>query len=98
MVDLSAVPPNYEKIVFVVTIYQAAERGQSFGMIRNAFIRIVDMSSGTELCKYNLTESCEGRTAMIFGEIYRRNGEWKFGAIGEPTNDRGISDMARRFL
>ena len=97
LVDLPSVPQNIEKIVFVVTIYQARERGQSFGMIKNAFIRIVDMATGTELCKYNLSDVCEGRTAMIFGELYRHGGEWKFGAIGEPTNDNGISDMARRF-
>ncbi len=97
VVDLRAVPQNYEKIVFVVTIYQARERGQSFGQIKNAFIRIVDASTGNELCKYDLSDKCEGMTAMIFGELYRYNGEWKFGAIGEPTHDNGISDMARRF-
>lgn len=97
IVELNKVPAEYSKIVFVVTIYQARERKQQFGMIRNAFIRIVDADTGSELCKYNLSENYEGKTAMIFGEVYRYNGEWKFGAIGEPTNDNGIADMAARF-
>ena len=97
IVELNRVPAEYNKIVFVVTIYQARERKQQFGMIRNAFIRIVDADTGTELCKYNLSENYEGKTAMIFGEVYRYNGEWKFGAIGEPTNDNGIADIAARF-
>ena len=97
IVELNRVPADYNKIVFVVTIYQARERKQQFGMIRNAFIRIVDADTGSELCKYNLSENYEGKTAMIFGEVYRYNGEWKFGAIGEPTNDNGIADIAARF-
>lgn len=97
IVDLNRVPAEYSKIVFVVTIYQARERKQHFGMIKNAFIRIVDADNGTELCKYNLSENYDGKTAMIFGEVYRYNNEWKFGAIGEPTNDNGIADMAERF-
>lgn len=97
IVELNKVPAEYSKIVFVVTIYQARERKQQFGMIKNAFIRIVDADTGTELCKYNLSENYEGKTAMIFGEVYRYNNEWKFGAIGEPTNDNGIADIAARF-
>lgn len=98
IVDLKKVPEQYQKIVFVVTIYQARERGQHFGLIRNAFIRIVDASNGSELCKFDLSEDYSGSTAMIFGELYRYNGEWKFSAVGQPTNDNGISDMAKRFL
>ena len=97
IVELTKVPAEYSKIVFVVTIYQARERKQNFGMIKNAFIRIVDADSGKELCKYNLSENYDGKTAMVFGEVYRYNNEWKFGAIGEPTNDNGIGDMAARF-
>lgn len=98
IVELTKVPSQYNKIVFVVTIYQAVERRQNFGMIKNAFIRIVDADNGKELCKYNLSENYDGKTAMIFGEVYRYNGEWKFGAIGEPTNDNGIQDIANRFM
>ncbi|MGN0670303.1 MAG: TerD family protein [Oscillospiraceae bacterium] len=97
IVELNKVPADYSKIVFVVTIYQARERKQQFGMIKNAFIRVVDADTGTELCKYNLSENYDGKTAMIFGEVYRYNNEWKFGAIGEPTNDNGIAEMAARF-
>lgn len=96
-VYLDKVPAEYNKIVFVVTIYQARERKQQFGMIENAFIRIEDADTGTELCRYDLSENYDGKTAMIFGEVYRYNGEWKFGAIGEPTNDNGIADIAARF-
>ena len=66
-------------------------------MIKNAFIRIVDGKTNAEMCKYNLTENYDGYTAMIFGEIYRHNGEWKFNAMGQPTNDPGLGELARRF-
>ena len=86
-----------EQIVIVVTIYQAQQRKQHFGLIENAFIRLVDGKNDQEILKYNLTEDYSGMTAMIFGEIYRYNGEWKFGAIGQGTRDGGIGEMAARF-
>ena len=98
MVDLTALPNQYDKIIFVVTIYQARERGQHFGLIKNCFIRICDAETNQELCKYNLSENYNGMTAMIFGELYRYEGTWKFNAIGQPTNDNSISDMAKRFF
>lgn len=97
MVDLTALPASYDKIVFVVNIYQAMQRHQHFGMIQNAFIRICDSETGKELCRYNLSENYDAMTAMIFGEIYRYNGTWKFNAIGQPTNDNDISSLARRY-
>jgi stress response protein SCP2 len=97
LVGLKEIPAQYDKIVFVVNIYQAVERQQHFGMIRNAFIRVVNADNGQELCKYNLSESCDGMTAMIFGEVYRHNGEWKFSAIGQGTKDKGISELAQRY-
>ena len=97
IVELTKVPQNYGRIMFVVNIYQALQRKQHFGMIRNAFIRIVDADNGKELCRYNLSENYDGMTAMVFGEVYRHNGEWKFGAIGEPTHDNSISEMAARY-
>ena len=97
VIDLDRVPSEYDKIVIVVNIYSAVQRKQHFGMIRNAFIRIVDGSTNKEMCKYDLTENYSGMTAMIFGEIYRYNGEWKFGAIGQGTRDGGIGEMAARF-
>ena len=97
LVDLTAVPADYDKLVFVVNIYDCESRKQDFGMIANAFIRICDERTGEEFCRYNLSESYAGMTAMIFGEIYRHNGEWKFNAIGQGTTDTGLSALARRY-
>ena len=96
-VDLGTLPSDYDRIVFVVTIYQAVERKQHFGLIENAFIRICDASNGSEFCKFNLSENYQGKTAMIVGEMVKVDGEWKFNAIGQPTNDNGILDIAKRF-
>ncbi|MEE5992198.1 MAG: TerD family protein [Oscillospiraceae bacterium] len=96
-VELSKLPQEYDKIIFVVNIYQARERKQSFGMIRNAYIRICD-EKGVELCRYNLSEDYDASmTAMVFGEIYRHNGVWKFNAIGQPTTDNSVTELAARF-
>lgn len=95
-VDLQSLPMEYDKIVFVVNIFQAAQRHQHFGMIQNAFIRICD-DKGQELCRYNLSENYDSMTAMIFGELYRHNGAWKFNAIGQATTDNTIDDLANRF-
>ena len=98
IVDLSRVPDQYDKIVIVVTIYQAVQKGQHFGLIENAFIRLVNAANNTEMCKYNLSENYSGMTAMIFGEIYRHGGEWKFNAIGQGTNDPGLGELIRRYI
>lgn len=95
--DLSRIPAQYDKIVLVVTLYQAMERKQHFGMIENAFIRLVDARNNTEMCRYNLTEDYSGMTAMIFGEVYRHNGEWKFTALGQGTKDPGLGELVNRF-
>lgn len=92
-VDLAMVPQQYNKIVFVVNIYDCIKRKQHFGMIKNAFIRIVDANGNKELCRYNLSENYDGMTAMVFGEIYRHQGEWKFNAIGQATKDTGLGEM-----
>ena len=97
MIDLARVPQEYDKIVIVVNIYAAAQRKQHFGMIQNAFIRLVDARNNREMCKNNLTENYSGMTAMIFGEVYRHNGEWKFSAIGQGTNDTGLAELSRRY-
>ena len=94
LVDLSVLPGQYDKIVFAVNIYQAAQRRQHFGMIQNAFIRICDAETNQELCRYNLSENYDGMTAMIFGELYLYKGQWKFNAIGQPTRDNSISELA----
>lgn len=98
VVDLSRLPAEYDRIVIVVNIYQALQRNQHFGMIENAFIRLVDGKTNKEMCKYNLTENYSGMTAMIFGEVYRHNGEWKFNAMGQGTNDPGIGQLAQRYV
>ncbi|MDE6502786.1 MAG: TerD family protein [Ruminococcus sp.] len=96
-VNLSIVPSDVHNIVFVVNIYQALHRNQHFGMIKNAFIRIVDNRNNTEICRYNLTDDYSGCMAMIFGEIYKHNNEWKFNAIGQGTPDTSLSELANRF-
>ena len=97
LVDLTAVPADYDKLVFVVNIYDCESRKQDFGMIANAFIRICDERTGEEFCRYNLSESYAGMTAMIFGEIYRHNGEWKFNAIGQGTKDISLNQVKMRY-
>ena len=97
IIDLSKVPEQYDKIVIVVNIYQAVQRKQHFGMIENAFIRLVDARNNNEICKYNLTENYSRMTAMIFGEVYRHNGEWKFNAIGNGTADPGLTELCKRY-
>lgn len=97
-IELDRVPAEYDRIVLVVNIYQAMARQQHFGMIQNAFIRIVDARNNQELCKFNLSENYNGMTAMIFGEVYRHNGEWKFNAVGQATTDPALSDLCRRYM
>ena len=81
-VDLTAIPSNVERIAFTVTIYDAEPRRQNFGQVSNSFIRIVDTSNNSELIRYELGEDFSIETAVVVGEIYRHNGEWKFNAIG----------------
>lgn len=81
-VDLTAIPPDVAKIGFTVTIDQADRRRQNFGQVSNAYIRIVDAMSGTEILHYDLGEDFSIETAIVVAEIYRHNGEWKFNAIG----------------
>ncbi len=82
LVDLEKVPANISKIAFTVTIYDADARRQNFGQVSNAFIRIVDDATGQELIRYDLAEDFSIETAVVVGELYRHNGEWKFNAIG----------------
>ena len=96
-VDLQNVPANYDRIAIVVNIYQCEQRRQHFGMIQNAYIRIMDGKSGKELCRYNLTDDYSNMTAMIFGEVYRHGSEWKFNAVGQGTTDAGINELIKRF-
>jgi len=92
-VNLSEVPAGCDKLVFPVSIYEAESRGQNFGQVRNAFIRIVNQADSIELARYDLSEDASSETAMIFGELYRNNGEWKFRAVGQgyAAGLRGIA-------
>lgn len=97
-IDLSRIPSDVHRLVFVVNIYQCVQRKQHFGMIQNAFIRAVDGGNGQEICKFNLSQGHDGKTALILGEVYRHNGEWKFAATGEATEDTGLETLSRRYL
>ena len=97
VVNLDQIPADYDRIVLVVNIYSAASRKQHFGMIKNAFIRLVDGTRNSEILKYNLTENYSGMTAMIFGDVYSHCGEWKLNAIGQGTTDPGIGYFTIRY-
>ncbi|AQS08574.1 stress response protein SCP2 [Clostridium saccharobutylicum] len=97
LVDLSKIPHDVNKLIFVTNIYQCIERKQSFGMIENAFIRIADYNNNQNIAMFNLTEDYNGKTALIIGEVYRHNNEWKFAAIGEGTQDTCLGDMAEKY-
>ncbi|MBQ5319932.1 MAG: TerD family protein [Oscillospiraceae bacterium] len=81
-INLTAIPENISRIAFTVTIYEAEERRQNFGQVNNAFIRIYNENNGEELIRYDLGEDFSIETAVVFGELYKHNGEWKFNAIG----------------
>ncbi|MEE1939763.1 TerD family protein [Streptomyces sp. TRM 70361] len=92
-VNLAGVPADVAKIVFPVSIYEAEARQQSFGQVRNAYIRVVNQADGRELARYDLSEDASTETAMVFGELYRHGAEWKFRAIGQgyASGLRGIA-------
>ncbi|MGG1698921.1 TerD family protein [Bacillus zhangzhouensis] len=98
LVNLSNVPGNVNKLVFVVNIYDALRRNQHFGMIQNAYIRIVDRSNNQELVKYNLKDEYAGKTSLIVGELYRHENDWKFAAVGNGTNDAKLADITRNYI
>ena len=96
-IDLAQLPARYAKIVIIVSIYKALEKRQHFGMIQNAFIRLVDNDTNKELCRYNLTESYSGSIGMVFGEVHRSGGDWEFTAIGEGLDKSSVVDLASRY-
>jgi tellurium resistance protein TerD len=95
-VDLAAVPSEIDKIVVAVSIYDAEARSQSFGQVRSAFIRVVNQAGDAEIARYDLSEDASTETAMIFGEIYRSQSEWKFRAVGQGYST-GLGGIARDF-
>jgi tellurium resistance protein TerD len=98
MITLSKVPQEIQKLVFVVNIYDCIKRKQDFGQIQNAFIRIFNSANNQEFLKFNLTDNYAGKTALLVGEVYRNNGEWKFAAIGEGLVSTGLSEIANKYL
>jgi tellurium resistance protein TerD len=95
-VELGTVPADIQKIAISVTIHDGEARRQSFGMVSNAFIRVVNDLTGREIARYDLSEDASTETAMIFGEVYRHNNEWKFRAVGQGFQG-GLAPMARNF-
>lgn len=95
-VNLAVVPAVVERIVIAVSIYDAEARNQSFGQVRNAFIRVVNSVDQAELTRYDLSEDASSETAMIFGELYRYGAEWKFRAVGQGYA-AGLAGIARDF-
>ena len=81
-VQLDKIPSDYDTISFTVTIYEAEKRLQNFGMVENAYVRLIDEDTGEELVRFDLTEDFSTETALVVAEIYKRDGQWKFAAIG----------------
>ncbi len=97
IVDLNTLASEIHRLVFVVNIYDCQRRKQDFGLIQNAFIRVVDQGSNQELLKFNLSENYAGKTSLIVGDLYRHNNEWKFQAVGEATTDISLSEVAQKY-
>lgn len=99
IVRLNTLDEKYQKIVFLVTIYQGRQKNQHFGKVENAFIRAVD-ARGKEIAKFSLSgnESMNGMCSMVFSELYRHNGEWKFRAIGEANQTDSFPDILKRYM
>ncbi len=95
-VDLSAVPAEVDKIAVSVTIHEAEARKQNFGMVSQAFVRVVNEADGAEIVRYDLSEDFSVETALIFGEVYRNSGEWKFRAVGQGFQG-GLAAMAKNY-
>ena len=95
-VDLTGAPATLDRVVFPVSIYDAETRGQNFGQVRNAFIRVMNQAGEAEITRYDLSEDASTETAMVFGEVYRNGAEWKFRAVGQGYAS-GLAGIARDF-
>lgn len=93
LIDLDRLGEDTAQVVFTVSIHDAERRGQNFGQVSDAFIRVVDNLTGREMCRYELSYDAAGETAMVFGALYRRGGEWKFRAIGQGYA-KGLAGIA----
>jgi tellurium resistance protein TerD len=95
-VNLAGMAADVDKLVFTVSIYDADARSQSFGQVRNAFIRVVNAADNKEIARYDLSEDASTETAMVFGEVYRNGADWKFRAVGQGYAS-GLGGIARDF-
>lgn len=95
-VDLTRIPQDIDKIAITVTIHDAQIRNQNFGQVANAFVRVVNEETGAEVVRFDLAEDYSVETAMVFGEIYRYNGEWKFRAVGQGYSG-GLAAMCHQY-
>jgi len=93
---LDKVPADIQRIVFTVTIHEAETRKQNFGQVSHAYVRVVNKDSNVEVARFDLSEDASIETAMIFGEIYKHNNEWKFKAVGQGYAG-GLAALARQF-
>ena len=96
MIDLGRIPADVQKVAFTVTIHEAEQRRQNFGQVLNAYIRIVNAETQVEIARYDLAEDASTETAMIFGELYRHSGEWRFSAVGQGYIG-GLAAMCRQY-
>ena len=96
MIDLGRIPAEVQKVAFTVTIHEAEQRRQNFGQVMNAYIRIVNAETQVEIARYDLAEDASTETAMIFGELYRHSGEWRFSAVGQGYVG-GLAAMCRQY-
>ena len=96
IVLLDKIPADIQRVVFCVTIHEADVRKQNFGQVNHAYVRIVNKDSNNEVARYDLSEDASVETAMIFGEIYRHSGEWKFKAVGQGYAG-GLAALARQY-
>ena len=95
-IELSRMTPNAAKVAFVVTIHDAEARKQNFGQVQNAYIRALNVDGEQEIARYDLSEDASIETAMIFGELYRHSGEWRFSAVGQGYAG-GLAAMCRQY-
>lgn len=95
-VQLDKIPSDYDTISFTVTIYEAEKRLQNFGMVENAYVRLIDKDTGEELVRFDLTEDFSTETALVVAEIYKRDGQWKFAAIGSGY-DGGLKALCKEY-
>ena len=99
LIDLSRIPANISKLVFVVNIYDCQSRKQDFSQIENAFVRLVNTTNNQELARFNLSgQDYQGMTGMVLAEVYRHNQEWKMAAIGNGINVNGLTELVRTYL